>query len=338
MNADLFDFRPDAERGRRLDAAVRADFSASLATVLRALADQGAVTAFECERLADLLASTGGPPGLIVAYSGLVEAIFGDRTEAAAECLAALRAAADSAPPEGMRPEAIRMVTLDDRMLGPGQASRYRGQFDDDPEAPLDIVPLEPAELARAGALAVDALDLLDRGVPELAGEIRAILREIVFARGSAPRGGETFQGASAFLAWGAVLLNAAEQPDRVTLAESLAHETGHSLLSGLSRGASLVENDGDERHSSPLRTDPRPLDGIVHATYVLARMHYCLARLLESGALTEPERVRAAAALAERRRAFGAGLAVVDRHARLTEVGRSAFEPARAYMGSLAP
>ncbi|WP_374441045.1 HEXXH motif-containing putative peptide modification protein [Stella sp.] len=327
----MFAFQPDPDRGRRLDREVRADFAASLATVLAAVAEQGGIDAATADRIVAALDEDRAAPGLIVAYAGLVEAIFGDRPDQVEACVAALVAAARPAPEVG-----IRFATLDDATLGAGQAERYRGLFDDDPASPLAIAPLDPDALDRARALGAAGLDLLDRGVPELAGEVRAILREIVFARGTPAPGEETFQGASTFLAWGAVLLNATEQPDRVALAESLAHETGHSILSGFSRGAPLVANADAERHASPLRTDPRPLDGIVHATYVLARMHYCLDRLIASGVLTADEQAKATAARADRRRAFAAGLGVVDAHARLTEIGRSAFEPARAYMAGL--
>jgi HEXXH motif-containing protein len=57
-----------------------------------------------------------------------------------------------------------------------------------------------------------------------------------------------------------------------------LTHEAAHSLLLGYTLGAPLVESDPAERFSSPLREDLRPMDGIVHATYVLARMHYIIA------------------------------------------------------------
>lgn len=331
VDADLFAFRPDPRRARMLDATVRADFAASIGNVLRAVAEQGAIRPGAIEPIVAAVRDPGASPGLITAYAGLVEAIYGDRADEMAACLAALEAAATT-----LRPVALRLVTLDDGALGPGQAERYRGLFDDDPGSPLSIAPLPNEAMAHAEGLARSGLDLLDRGVPELAGEIRAILREIVFVRSDAAAPEETFQGASVFLAWGAVLLNIDEQPDRVAFAESLAHETGHSLLSGLSRGTPLVENPPDERHASPLRSDPRPLEGIVHATYVLARMHYCLARLLESGLLAADERSAATTALAERRRAFATGLAVVDARARLTDLGRAAFEPARAYMAAL--
>ena len=45
---------------------------------------------------------------------------------------------------------------------------------------------------------------------------------------------------------------------------------------------------------SSPLRTDPRPMDGVVHATYVVARMHQTISRLLDAGVLSETDQAAA--------------------------------------------
>ena len=95
------------------------------------------------------------------------------------------------------------------------------------------------------------------------------------------------FDGASTFYLWGAVFVRVAGKSP-VELAEALAHETGHLLLFGLTIGRPLVENSYDERYASPLREDPRPMEGLVHAAYVLARMHYTRASLLKSGALAK--------------------------------------------------
>ncbi|WP_142235741.1 aKG-HExxH-type peptide beta-hydroxylase [Stella humosa] len=307
---------------------VRADFAASLGGLLEAFARQDAIGPAETADVMAAIARPSAPPGMVAAYAGLVEAIYGDQHDRVMACLEALVDAARR-PPE---PE-IQFATLEDAKLGPGQAARYRALFDDDPAAPLGIVPAEPTGVDAGSALARSALALLDRAAPELSGEIRALLRQIVFVRSVDGDPADRFQGASVFLVWGAVLLNLEEQPDRLTMAESLAHETGHSLLSGFTRGRPLVENDPADRYRSPLRSDPRPMDGIVHATYVTARMHYCLERLLASDALDAVERSQATTRLATHRQAFGQGLAVVDAHARFTPVGQAAFAPARDYM-----
>ena len=52
------------------------------------------------------------------------------------------------------------------------------------------------------------ALRLLDEGVPELAEEIRGLVREIVLVTDAKSSETRSFDGASTFYLWGAVLLN----------------------------------------------------------------------------------------------------------------------------------
>ena len=74
-------------------------------------------------------------------------------------------------------------------------------------------------------------------------------------------------------------------------------------------------------------------MDGIVHATYVLARMHYCIERLLASSVLIAEERERLEVAKLRRRAEYAQGLCVVRSYARFTPVGRALFEGAETYM-----
>lgn len=179
------------------------------------------------------------------------------------------------------------------------------------------------------------AFALLDAGFPEMAAEIRALLREIVVAAGPEDPKAITFDGASCYMLWGAVLLNARGQKNVLDTAQALAHESGHNLLFGFSASGPLVENADDELFASPLRKDPRPMDGVFHATYVVARMHQTLSRLLASGVLTDEQIEFAKADLAQHKKNFDAGDAVVREGGRLTPIGREAIEAARAYMAA---
>ena len=62
---------------------------------------------------------------------------------------------------------------------------------------------------------------------------------------------------------------------------QRIAHEATHNLLFGLCADGPLADNDDGERHASPLRPDARPIDGVLHATCVSARVHRMLSRLL---------------------------------------------------------
>lgn len=125
------------------------------------------------------------------------------------------------------------------------------------------------------------ALALIEAADAALASEIRELVIEVVGASRSA-HAGRGFGGASSFMLWGSVLLNTEYYDAKLDMMAALLHETAHQLLFGLSLDQPVVENDVEERYASPLRPDPRPMDGIFHATFVCARMHYGYARLME--------------------------------------------------------
>jgi HEXXH motif-containing protein len=194
------------------------------------------------------------------------------------------------------------------------------------------LAPLSPDALAEAAGRVSAALDLIATADPELAAEIAAIVRQIVLVR-AAPGSERDFGGASSFHLWGAVFLNAHRHASRVAMAEGLVHEAAHLLLFGEAGGERVVENDDGERHVSPLRDDPRPLDGIAHATFVLARMAYFAERLLASGGLSASERQEAEAALDRNRTDYRDAAEAIGRHARLTEAGGRMLGAAATYM-----
>jgi HEXXH motif-containing protein len=232
----------------------------------------------------------------------------------------------------------VRGVTITDADLGAGMADRFIRQLDDDPSTPVCVTPVSTEELSRAKNCLAQTWSLLDSAAPELADEIRALIRDVVFVGCEPGTNGFTFHGASSFYLWGALFLNAGMHPDRVSMAEGLTHEAAHSLLFGYTLGAPLVDNDASEQFASPLRDDPRPMDGIVHATYVLARMHYCIERLLASQALTIAERDRLEAAKLRRRADYLQGLDIVSAHARFTPIGRALLNGAQTYMAAAGP
>ena len=53
---------------------------------------------------------------------------------------------------------------------------------------------------------------------------------------------------------------------------ENIVHEAGHQFLNFLWMSENLIINEGEDYFSSPLRKEPRPLSGIFHGAFVLAR------------------------------------------------------------------
>lgn len=217
-------------------------------------------------------------------------------------------------------------------------SNRYWRLVDTDVTMPVVIRPPQAADTARVRALIGEAFALLDAGHPALAAEIRHIVREIVLAAGPEDPKAPQFDGVSSFMLWGAVVLNVTSYKTALDLVQALAHESGHNLLFGLCAHGPLQENPETERFASPLRTDPRPMDGIVHATYVTARMHQALQRLIEAKILDAAQSDEARAANANNAKWFADGMATVDGHARLTPLGQEVMENARRYMAQYLP
>ena len=273
--------------------------------------------------LTQSIRGTRQSPHVFGAYYDLVFAIEGDDIASARRHAAELFEHSNS--------NGTTITRIDDRPER--EEERYRRMF----LADLHVELPDDDLMADCRRRFDDAFALLDAGFPEMAAEIRELLREIVVAAGPEDPKALTFDGASCYMLWGAILLNARGQKTVLDTAQALAHESGHNLLFGFSASGPLVENADDELFSSPLRKDPRPMDGVFHASYVVARMHQTLSRLLASGVLDAEQTAAAQADLAAHTSNFAIGDAVVREGGRLTEVGRETIEAARQYMASAA-
>jgi HEXXH motif-containing protein len=107
-------------------------------------------------------------------------------------------------------------------------------------------------------------------------------------------------------------------------MVEAIIHETAHLLLFGTGVGEPL--NPDEERYASPLRSDPRPMEGVVHATYVLARIAAAMEQIGRFEGLTDVERARAGSVLKAYSAWFRESLGVIREHARFTKVGEAVF------------
>jgi HEXXH motif-containing protein len=322
-------FLPNAGRAARLDREMHRRLAESLNGIGTALAAAGGETA-GLSAFAAAARQNDVTPAVFALHAGLVEAILAEDEAAVA---ALLTAAGRMVPTPAA---GIACVTLDDAALGfVGAADIYRRLAVADADADVALAAIPAAGLGSATEQVRAALGLVAEAAPALSGEISALLRQVVLVRtGEGSR--DAFGGAATFHIWGAVFLNADRQAGRVAAAEGLVHEAAHLLLFAESGGTPLVLNDAGERHPSPLRADPRPLDGIAHATFVLARMAYCQERLISSGLLSPEERAEAEAALLRNQRDYADGAAVLRRHARPTEAGARLLAAAAHYMSEL--
>ena len=323
-----FDFHPDASRALSLDRGMHRELGLSLRHVCEA--SKGAIEFDQIgmHRLIEVLSGSAViSPAVFARYYELVEAITGARFDDARRLFGDLTGAKP-------RTHGLQVVTLGDPELG-AESERYTRLMNADTSIDLGFLPPTPEVASAFRERLVRGMRLLDTVLPELASEIRAIVHQIVIV-GSDPKAKYQFDGGSHYQLWGALFLNGNFHPDEIAIAEVLAHESAHSLLFGFCTHEALVRNDDDELFSSPLRVDKRPMDGIYHATFVSARMHWTMSQLARSDALDIQQKEHACAAAEADARNFNAGYGVVAEHADLTNLGRSLMASAKAYMDSV--
>jgi hypothetical protein len=320
-------FDPDSRRARQLDERMRSRLADSLEHI--AERSRGIVSYDEnaLSRLIDKLRGLDRfPPTTFALYYDLVDAILEDRRP---DIVANFAELCQQNPISNI----LTIANLDPAVIGSSAVNRYCRMMDTDQITRFHYT-TPPLEKARNFSKECeDAIALLARAAPELYGEFSGLVCDIILASGESADGVMDFAGASSFLLWGALFINPLAGPSPVSIIQTLAHESAHSLLFGLMIDEAFVLNPGWERFESPLRNDPRPMDGIYHATFVVARMHYALQRLLASGLLDAANTEAAEAALQGHQQAFADGLGTIKKYGRLTEHGAAVMSSAANYM-----
>lgn len=321
-----YGYAPDRLRARRLDERVRASLSASLTAIADALATNGAADPEPVRRLAGRVLLTPVRPLVFALYTELVYTIQSDDLDGLRRIVGLIAEA------EGAVEAKFAIFNFGEPPLGAEVSRLYSGILDDDPEVPVSLHGLDPGEFAAGVAGVEGALALLGETAPDIAGEIAAFASEIVLARNSdapvqpgLPPEPVFASGTSVYL-WGAIFLDPVGV-GRIGIAEMLVHEGAHCLLTALSNAEVLSANPKDARYSSPLRKDPRPMEGIIHAAYVLGRMIQGLERIATSPSLTAAERLDVATRRRDSVELFRQGVETIEAHAVLTPIGRRALE-----------
>lgn len=321
-------FFPQMERARQVDRRMRDELARSLSYILGELGVQLGELHPELDRLLEEL--HGGavyPPSTFGLYYELTSALMEADKSISDELVAQL------AQESAVADRGVTVLALD-HVRPESTRARYQRLMDTDPQTPFHIVspPADSVDLAigrfRSG------MNRLRQMLPELADEFEVLVREVILVVGADDLN-YGFAGGSCYMLWGALFINATAHDSDVATIEAIAHESAHSLLFGLTVDEPLVLNDDQELFSSPLRDDPRPMDGIYHATYVSARMHWAMSQLLVRGALAPQEVELARSHCEANRRSFWVGYATVERAARLSESGRLLLVGAHTYMSA---
>lgn len=165
-----------------------------------------------------------------------------------------------------------------------------------------------------------DALDRVERHLPELRAEMELYLQQIV------PVGwyDEKHLSASYREAIGTVYLSL--HPSAMTMTEALIHEFQHNKLNALFEIDDVLENAFSPLYKSPVRPDPRPLHGVllaIHAFFPVARLYERMIAQDDPEARSEAFRARFRAIARINRE----GAEVVLGNGRPTAIGRGVLE-----------
>jgi hypothetical protein len=331
LSAGLFD--PDADSGVALRSYVGTSLASSFEHIFEACAPHLKLDTQRCNALVERLRSGSRElPWLFSLHFRLVEEISRDRLDRATAIITSL-AGLDEAQ------SGVSVLCLGEDTFPMGEdiaLDYFRGE-----QRKIRFDPVPKVDAASMRANLAEAIEYLRKVSPGLAGELEEMITTIFVVRGVAVLQEDAehldFEGSSALRAFGGIVCNT--KTDRIVAANALVlvHEHAHNVLFALSPEQGVVTNADDELFSSPLRIDPRPMEGIFHATFVLARMIYWLELVCGSHLVASEDVAYAKMMLTDLTPRYHEGVETIARHAKLTEQGRIALEQADQFMASRA-
>ncbi len=310
---------------------MRGELAESLEHVLASMHQQSdRVLTGAAELVASMRAGAQYPPSTFGLYYEMTSALLAGQYDSA-------RALLDELVQERPLAHSDLSITPLDQVEPVNQQVLYQRLMDTDPETPFIIVPPPPELADNSVRRFLSAANRVRKTLPLLADEFEALVRQVVLVNG-AKELDYGFAGGSCYMLWGALFINVEHHADEIALVEAIAHEAGHSFLFGCTIDEPLILNDDTAKFSSPLRDDPRPMDGIYHATYVSARMHWAMSGLLAETDMDNQQREIAALHREADKVNFWAGLSIVEEHGLMSETGRLLMAAATDYMALHAP
>jgi hypothetical protein len=193
----------------------------------------------------------------------------------------------------------------------------------------------EPIWLAARGHFE-RGLGLIREFDPALFLEIEALWSRIYIGVGNSDSGKSRFGGVTSMVLWGGTFANAEHYNSEIKAAEFLVHEVTHALLFAAGCDEPMVLNPPEEVFPSPLRKDPRPMDGIFHAALVCARVAGFYETLREVNAGLPVDEETLGQCRDANARKFLQGYATIKQFGRLSPLGEDFLEQANACVKAL--
>ncbi|MBS0271437.1 MAG: hypothetical protein JSR85_02175 [Proteobacteria bacterium] len=172
-----------------------------------------------------------------------------------------------------------------------------------------------------------NGLQLLKRSFPDFFEEFQDLVSEILILNAQA-----LAQGSSSDL-FGMIYKCYLHKWEKITdVFEFIIHEQSHLYVFSLNKDDKLVLN-SREMHESPLRKEQRPLMGIYHAAFILARVCHVLHKSLALNIIPETERVYCQQLLVDYKKYYLESFKTIKDHAQMTPLGEALIHSANKLM-----
>jgi len=265
---DLGDARPCAARSMMLKAEADRRLAASLRYLLGVLEEQGGTAVGGGAKVDALEASLEDGARLNAAayalHTQLRAALEAGDAAIAVEVARAfvpaqLLVGAIAVSPQGAARGDPLVQRLFDRVMIDEHISAYKCDY--------DARPPDPGHFLRSRDAQARVIDLIEAHDPETAREFATYVSDILII------GSDTINAGSSFRTHGLILLRELP-PERAwtTYLENLVHEAAHLHLFMVWTQDSVFHSGANQLGPSPLRRGERPMSGIFHAMFVLAR------------------------------------------------------------------
>lgn len=304
-----------------IDQAVRSKLSGSLEHVYERVGDRLSVEEAVFTDATAAIRSTRQHPSVFARYFDLVLAVKANDNDLAADLLRQIVEISK-------KPHAFSIAAYDKDSLGEDFERFGRLLFSEDAtENPIKPPSSEVFQAAQHGFEA--ALDTIEKVDPVVHAEICDLFSLICVACKSDDPNARPIGGVTSLMIWGATFINIDAHQSNRALVEFLLHESTHGLLFGLSIDEPLTRNALQESYNSPLRPDPRPMNGIYHATLVSARVANFNRQWLESGEVAQNERSTLVDSINAWENAFNDGQNVIREHGKLSQLADELLDQA---------
>ena len=211
----------------------------------------------------------------------------------------------------------------------------YIFKINDLPASDLELVEPPLTCLERSREWLNECSSLLATCSPETHAELEAFQPLLLLASKSEDST-SGFGGYSSSLVWRTITLSANKNSFAEMLIQ-LIHEMAHQLLFALATDVPLAYNHPNEIFASPVRQDLRPMDGLLHACFVNARVHEVLGQIQDTPSYatlnSENQEIIAATRL-KTVNIVATSLATIDASARLSALGERVVTASRQAVG----